>query len=150
MRPLLLGLAWLILSAASAPGAQSQPLPPTARAALLEAPSLRPVVAQMLRETPASRDGLDTIPPPDRWLAMDKAKHLGGSFFVVLGGQYVFEEKAALRRGPALALSLSTGAIVGLGKELYDWRLGPSRHFSTKDLAADALGLLLAAGVVVL
>ncbi|PSQ99474.1 MAG: hypothetical protein BRD48_04165 [Bacteroidetes bacterium QS_9_68_14] len=86
----------------------------------------------------------------DRWLAMDKAKHAGSSFLLVLGGQYVFEQKATLEQGPALALSLSTGAAVGLTKEVYDRYAGPARYFSARDLVADALGLLLGAGVVLL
>jgi uncharacterized protein YfiM (DUF2279 family) len=108
-----------------------------------------------LRETPARRARLDTSVAAgrrveDRWRAMDKAKHTGASVLLVLGGQYVFEHKASLERDPALALSLASGAAVGVAKEWYDRWLGPTRYFSVKDLVADALGLLLGAGVVLL
>ena len=108
-----------------------------------------------LRETPARRARLDTSVAAgrrveDRWWAMDKAKHTGASVLLVLGGQYVFEHKASLERDPALALSLASGAAVGVAKEWYDRWLGPTRYFSVKDLVADALGLLLGAGVVLL
>jgi VanZ family protein len=39
---------------------------------------------------------------------------------------------------------------VGVAKEWYDRWLGPTRYFSVNDLVADALGLLLGAGVVLL
>jgi hypothetical protein len=113
------------------------------------------------RHAPASRGAprsqfarLDTTtaspPGADPWWALDKAKHAGGSFLLVLGGQYVFEQKATLEQGLALALSLSTGAAVGLAKEVYDRYAGPTRYFSARDLVADALGLLLGAGIVLL
>jgi len=118
--------------------------------------SLEERLSPRLREPLARNARLDTAATPgrraadDRWFAMDKAKHAGGSFLLVLGEQYVFAHKAALDRDPALALSLAGGAAVGVAKELHDRRLGPTRYFSVKDLVADALGLLLGAGVVLL
>lgn len=97
-----------------------------------------------------ARADTTTAPRADPWLAMDKAKHAGGSFLLVLGGQYVFEKKAALGRDPALALSLGAGAVIGLAKEVYDQQVGPTRYFSVRDLVANALGLLLGTGVVLL
>lgn len=108
------------------------------------------VFSSALREVPRRVARLDTTPPRDRWIAPDKAKHLGGSFLLALGGQYVFENKAGLERDPALALSVGTGAALGVGKELYDWRRGPASDFSAKDLAADGVGIILALGVILL
>ena len=146
---------WLLLGLAGAARAQ-QPAP---RSVVLKpAPPQEEVLAfsSVLRETRAPHAQLNTLlpeeprTPRDRWLAFDKAKHLGGGFLVVLSSQYVFEGKAALPRDPALALSLTTGVAASLGKEVYDRWIGRTRYFSTKDLVADALGLHLAAGVVVL
>ena len=138
--------------------AQAQQRQPPARSVVLE-PATPDAGARRfspgLRETPARRARLDTSVAAgrrveDRWWAMDKAKHTGASVLLVLGGQYVFEHKASLERDPALALSLASGAAVGVAKEWYDRWLGPTRYFSANDLVADALGLLLGAGVVLL
>jgi uncharacterized protein YfiM (DUF2279 family) len=88
--------------------------------------------------------------PRDRWLAEDKAKHLVVSATWTLATQYVLVAKAGWRERDALPASLASGAAVGLAKELYDGRAGPTGHFSRKDLVADALGLALAAGVILL
>ena len=113
-------------------------------------PAPRAVSTFPLQRTPPRLTRRDTLPPRDRWLAPDKGKHVAASFFLALGGQYLFEEKARLQRDSALALSLGTGAAVGVGKELYDGFLGRTGRFSFRDLVADALGLLLAGVVVVL
>lgn len=87
-------------------------------------------------------------PPRDRWIAMDKAKHLGGSALLTLSAQYVLVVKSGWTRDDALPLSVGTAASIGLAKELYDRYAGPTRFFSTKDLVADALGIAL--GVLVI
>ncbi len=88
--------------------------------------------------------------PADRWLAFDKAQHAAFSFLSVVAGQYTLVRKAGWNERRALPVSVSFGAALGLGKELYDWRVGPRRTFSRRDLAADALGIALAAGFVLL
>ena len=153
MRRFLLkaALGW-VLGCCLLPGTSSSFAQPAAHSVVLKPAASEAGASGILqapRETRSVPARLDSL-PRDRWLAMDKAKHLGGSFFITLGSQYVFEHKTALRRDPALALSLSTGSAIGLGKELYDRYLGPTRFFSVRDLVADALGLLLAAGVVLL
>lgn len=88
--------------------------------------------------------------PRDPWLGRDKAQHLAFSFLWTLGTQYVLVNKGNATETGALPVSASVAASVGLAKEYYDWRVSPSRYFSTRDLAADALGILLAAGLILL
>lgn len=88
--------------------------------------------------------------PDDPWLAFDKAQHLAFSFLWTLGGQYALVNKAEWREGDALPVSAGVSAAVGLAKEYYDWRAGPRRYFSRRDLAADAAGIILAAGFILL
>jgi uncharacterized protein YfiM (DUF2279 family) len=103
-------------------------------------------IAFTLRYDRAATDAV----PRDRWWAMDKAKHLGGSFLWTLSTQYVLVSKADVSELRALPWSVASGAAIGVAKEAYDWRRGPTRHFSWKDLAADALGVALAAGLIAL
>jgi hypothetical protein len=77
-------------------------------------------------------------------------KHVVVSATWTLSTQYVLVAKSGWDEGDALPVSLASGAAVGLAKELYDWRLGPTGHFSRKDLVADALGLALATAVILL
>lgn len=86
----------------------------------------------------------------DRWFAFDKVQHTTFRFLWTLGTQYTLENKAEWSHNGALPVSLCSGAAVGLAKELYDWQIGPTRHFSKRDLVADALGLVLAAGLIAL
>jgi len=81
---------------------------------------------------------------------MDKAKHVGGSFLWTLSTQYVLTDKAGWSDGDALPASVASGVAIGLAKEVYDRTAGPTRYFSKKDLVADALGILLATGVIAL
>lgn len=89
-------------------------------------------------------------PAQDRWIALDKAKHLGGSTLLTLSAQYVLVAKANWSEGEALPLSAGAAATVGLTKEVYDRYAGPTRYFSRKDLVADAIGILLGAGIILL
>lgn len=116
--------------------------------------------------TPASSYGLSAsicssesarpariIPPArvsDRWWGRDKLQHLTFSFLWTLGTQYVLVNKAGWSEPDALPASIGVTVTVGFSKELYDWRIGPTRHFSGKDLTANAVGILAAVGVIVL
>ncbi|MEM1093362.1 MAG: hypothetical protein AAGJ10_02075 [Bacteroidota bacterium] len=75
-------------------------------------------------------------------------QHLAFSFLLTLGSQYVLVNKGARSEMQALPLSVSGTAAVGLAKELYD-RHKPRGRFSTRDLIADGLGILLAVGLIV-
>lgn len=86
----------------------------------------------------------------DRWIAFDKVQHLTFSFLWTLGTQYVAVNKGRISEQHALPLSITSSAAAGVSKEVYDYRIGPTRYFSLKDLVADALGILLATGVILL
>jgi beta-lactamase class D/uncharacterized protein YfiM (DUF2279 family) len=87
-------------------------------------------------------------PAPDEWLARDKALHFGVSFLLTLSSQYVLVDKARMDEDGALPLATGFSLAVGLGKEAADSRRGHSPAFSWRDLAADALGVALAALVI--
>jgi uncharacterized protein YfiM (DUF2279 family) len=89
-------------------------------------------------------------PPADRWLARDKLQHLTFSFLWTLSAQYVLVDKADWSNHTALPVAAGSSAAVGLSKELFDWRAGPTGRFSTRDLAADAVGIALAVGAILL
>jgi len=99
---------------------------------------------------PPATAALPRLPAPDRSLAFDKAQHAAFAFLSVIGGQYTLVRKAGWSERRALPVSMGFGAALGLGKEFYDWRAGPRRTFSRRDLAADAFGILLAAGFILL
>ena len=90
------------------------------------------------------------LSPRDRWWAMDKAKHVGGSALWTLASQYVLVAKVGASEKTALPWSVASGIAIGLAKEGYDWRLGPTRHFSMKDLVADGVGIALAVGIILI
>lgn len=93
----------------------------------------------------------DTVLNPghdDAWLAFDKIQHTTFSFLWTLGNQYMLVNKAEMRERQALPVSVATTAAIGVAKEIYDWRIGPTRYFSTRDLVADLAGI--AAGVLVI
>lgn len=95
-------------------------------------------------------DTLEVLTPPDDWLARDKAMHAGASFLITISSQYVYESKLDLTQGEALPLSISTALSAGLLKEIMDSQREHLPHFSQRDLVADAVGVLLAAGLILL
>lgn len=84
----------------------------------------------------------------DRWWAPDKAKHVAFSFLWTLGTQYVLVDKAGWSNQRAAPWSAGSGAAVGVTKEVYDRHT--AGRFSLRDLAADAVGIALALGVIAL
>lgn len=111
-----------------------------------------PLASESARVEAARADSLRAVRraerPPDRWIARDKALHTGGSFLLVLSGQYVLTDKARLSNAEALPVSAGTTLALGLLKEVADSRRPRGPHFSWRDLAADALGIALGALVV--
>jgi hypothetical protein len=93
----------------------------------------------------------DAPPAPerDRWLGRDKARHVVFSGLWTLSAQYVLVRKAGWSTGDALPASVATAAAVGLAKEGYD-ATRPDGTASGRDLAANAVGIGLAVGVIVL
>ena len=77
---------------------------------------------------------------PDRWFAMDKFWHFSASF-VTVGAAYQFStDRVSLSKPWPTTLALGGTLTLGLSKEFYDLA-GPGKHFSWKDLVADAAGI---------
>ena len=120
------------------------------RAAAQPAPSGTPRLqgwAWAARPLPAA-PAPPTHRPPDDWLGRDKALHAAGSFLLTLSAQYVLTAKGGADEDDALPFSAGGALFLGVVKEVADSRRPIDPPFSWKDLAADALGVLLAAGVV--
>lgn len=121
-------------------------------AAAQDAPTLRAVMLSGWtadappQSAPASSD--TTLHDP--WIARDKALHAGGSFLLTLSGQYVLTAKLAASEGTALPIAAGTTLALGLAKEVVDSRRAVRPHFSTRDLVADAVGVALAVGLILL
>jgi len=81
----------------------------------------------------------DTL-PGDRWLAWDKFWHFSASFVTVGAGYHFGTDRLGWDHAPATGAALGGTFCIGLTKEFGDL-LGPSRHFSWKDLVADAAGI---------
>ena len=109
-----------------------------------------PAAAQVLTDTTAAPPVSSPGPPrpADPWLGRDKALHAGTSFLLTLSSQYVLVNKGDLSESDALPLA--AGLTLGLGvlKETADASRSVRPLFSWRDLAADALGVLLAALVI--
>ena len=86
--------------------------------------------------------------PPDAWLGRDKSMHAAASFGLTLSGHLVLTEGAGLSDARALPISAGTTLALGVMKELTDRRRDHHPLFSWRDLAADALGVAVAALVV--
>ena len=76
-------------------------------------------------------------PPPDGWWGADKLRHFFMSAFVQ-SVTYSAARAARIDHTPAIATASATSAIVGVGKELRDRRVGGP--FSARDLVWDAAG----------
>ncbi len=112
--------------------------------------SFPPSRPNALLQTPLHAPARQAAPPRDRWLARDKALHVAFSTLWTLSLQYAFVSKANWSERRALPVSAGVSGTIGLSKEWYDWRHSPSRTFSTRDLVADAVGIALAAGFILL
>ncbi len=86
----------------------------------------------------------------DPWLGRDKALHAAGSFLLTLSAQYVLTAKLGTGEGTALPLAAGAAFSLGLAKEVADSRRPVSPLFSRRDLVADAVGVALAVGLVLL
>ena len=86
----------------------------------------------------------------DPWLGRDKALHAGFSFLTTLSAQYVLQAKLDASRDEALPVSAGVVLGLGLAKEIADSRRPNSPLFSKRDLVADAVGVALAVGVILL
>jgi uncharacterized protein YfiM (DUF2279 family) len=77
---------------------------------------------------------------PDRWLAWDKAEHLGVSAFLSGVSYSVFRDFYYNDKESSMYFSVCLTLGLGLGKEFHDLK-GPGGRFSYKDLLADVLGI---------
>jgi uncharacterized protein YfiM (DUF2279 family) len=130
------GLLGTCVASAAGPAAE--------RAAPPDAPTAAEVAFHLRYDAPSPG-----APPRDRWIAQDKATHVVVSGLWTLSAQYVLVNKAGWAEGDALPVSVASAAVVGGAKELYD-ATRPAGTASGKDLVADAVGIGLAVGVIVL
>jgi putative lipoprotein len=77
---------------------------------------------------------------PDRWFAMDKFWHFSASFVTVGAAYHLGANRIELPSPWPTSLALGGTLTLGVSKELCDLA-GPSKHFSWKDLVADAAGV---------
>ena len=139
IRPLRFAAAFVLLGLASAVAAQ----PADLRAALVF-DHHADFAAQ-----PAATRPPDTA-RADPWLGRDKVLHAGFSFLTTLSAQYVLESKLDTSRGGALPVAAGVVLGLGLAKEVADSRRPVAPLFSTRDLVADAVGVALAVGLILL
>lgn len=83
---------------------------------------------------------------PDRWFAVDKAKHFFAAAFVQTVSFSAFRS-VGVSRGAALAGASLVSASVSVGKELRD-RVTPGGDPSLKDLAWDVAGIAVASALL--
>ncbi|MEM1041743.1 MAG: hypothetical protein AAGI91_03855 [Bacteroidota bacterium] len=86
----------------------------------------------------------------DPWFGRDKALHAAGSFLLTLSAQYVLTAKLSADEGTAIPIAAGTAFSLGLAKEVADSRRPVNPLFSTRDLVADAVGVALAVGLILL
>jgi uncharacterized protein YfiM (DUF2279 family) len=149
-RAVLQAATALLLAIALLPkpaGAKDGPPPLNGRAVAF---ALQYGSAPLAAERAAGQPGGRAPQPRDDWWARDKAKHLAVSTLWTLSTQYVLVTKADWSERDALPVSAASAATVGLAKEVYDRRVGPTAHFSWKDLVADAVGIGVGAVVILL
>ncbi len=84
-------------------------------------------------------------PGGDSWFGADKAKHFFMSAFVQ-SVAYTGARAARIPRSSAMAAASATTVIVGIGKEIHDYRSGG--EFSIPDLTWDAAGGFAAAALL--
>jgi len=76
----------------------------------------------------------------DRWFAMDKFWHFSASFVTVGAAFHLAENRIGLSAPWPTGFALGGTFTLGICKEFNDLA-GPSKHFSWKDVVADALGV---------
>lgn len=130
------------------PAAVSAEAQPTPADRLMRGISMPPPVKTHLSAGALRPTG--RVLPADRWWARDKAVHVAFSFLWTLSAQYVLVDKAGWTNRAALPVAAGSSAAVGLSKEWVDWQYGSPPQFSTRDLVADGVGIVLAVGVILL
>lgn len=95
----------------------------------------------------SSKVDVPAIQGEDKWLGVDKAKHLVLSGFLTGVTYFGVDEIANRPEQDAMVWSGGMTLAVGIGKEVYDMH-SPKGHPSFKDLVADALGIALALFII--
>jgi uncharacterized protein YfiM (DUF2279 family) len=123
---------------------------PSLHAAMLYggADTARPFAERPAANVAAYGATADTL--RDDWLGRDKALHAGFSFLFALSSQYVLTSKLDMDEDGALPVSAGVALSLGLAKEIADSRRRVNPLFSVRDLAADAAGVALAVGLILL
>jgi len=82
------------------------------------------------------------------WPTFDKLQHVTFAFLLTLSTQYALSDKLGVSTGRSAPFAAGAGVSVGLGKELYDWRISSTGRFDGRDLVADLVGVALATVVI--
>ena len=145
---------WIGAAASPALAQSTDAFPASARVAILYGGDFVSGVSSGLRPAMSVETGSLRLAlkgrPPDRWLGIDKVQHAALSFLWTLSSQYTLVNKFDLSERHALPFSVGSGVLLGLSKELYDGSTAPRNAFSYRDLAADAFGIALAVGLILL
>ena len=83
----------------------------------------------------------------DDWIAIDKLQHFSYSLLISLGCQYVLVNKMNNTEKSSLPISSAFSFSAGLLKELNDQK-GKNGYFSSKDMIANFVGILVAAIII--
>ena len=83
----------------------------------------------------------------DSWVGIDKIQHIMYSKFISLGMQYILVNKMQFSENNALPISITSSFFAGFSKEIIDGK-SSKNIFSTKDMVANSLGLLIAIFVI--
>ena len=95
-----------------------------------------------LYHTALYQSDIDSLASSDSWTSFDKLQHFTFSFLWVLSTQYILVDKFEIKENDAIPLSITSSALIGISKEIYDARSG--RYISKKDLIANTIGILAA------
>ncbi len=80
----------------------------------------------------------------DTWIGKDKADHLLASAFLAGAQYYALRREFDWSHERSVNIAVSSTLVIGLGKEIYD-HVSRKGTPSVKDLAADVLGIAVAA-----
>lgn len=141
----------IVLAMAGAPSAAAQSAP-TTPATDLEQPNVaawRAAIAYGDPVGPIASFSQATGNASD-WASFDKLQHVTFSFLFTLSVQYALVNKLDVSTKTATPISAGSSLAIGLTKELYDRHLSRSGSFDFKDLVADAVGIMLATGLILL
>ncbi len=156
MRGLAIG-AFLLLAVGVGPAAAQSPV--ALRAAMLYETSPAQATSEgsplRLVPTPTELQPLPSPAPPDSllddpWIGRDKFLHASASFLLTLSAQYVLTSKLDTDENTAVPIAAGAAFSLGLTKEFADSQRPVHPLFSVRDLTADAVGVALAVGLILL